>query len=101
MAKLNQKSLKGNPAKSKPAMTPKEKEVVVENEKKVAEEGVSTERLSLVSNLVSGKFGLDPSYRVTSFKDSTKSVALTLENEDFIVAVTVKDSERAGIFVED
>lgn len=81
-------------------MTEQEKSAAKAEEQTVAENGADTQRLNLVTTLVSEKFNLDPSYRVTQFKDTNKVVALTLENADFIVSVTVKDSERQGIFVE-
>lgn len=81
-------------------MTEQEKSAAKAEEQVVSENGADTQRLSLVTNLVSEKFNLDPSYRVIQFKDTNKVVALTLENSDFIVSVTVKDSERQGIFVE-
>ena len=81
-------------------MTEQERSAAVTEEKSISENGADTQRLSLVTNLVSEKFNLDPSYRVIQFKDTSKVVALTLENSDFIISVTVKDSERQGIFVE-
>ena len=67
---------------------------------KKAQENVSTERLNLVLGLVSEKFDLDESYRVSQFNDKGKVVNVTLENEDFSVAVSIKDSARHGIVVE-
>ena len=82
------------------AMNEAEKEAVKEQEKKVEETGANTERLQLATNLVSSKFNLDDSYRVAKFDDKGKVVNLTLENGEFIVAVTIKDSDRHGMIVD-
>ena len=76
------------------------KKPVKEQEKKVEETGANTERLQLATNLVSSKFNLDDSYRVAKFDDKGKVVNLTLENGEFIVAVTIKDSDRHGMIVD-
>jgi len=85
---------------AKAVMTEDEKQSVKVAEEMQKEVSASTQRLELVNNLVSQKFGLDSTYSVTQFKDGDKKVSVTLENEDFIVCVAVKDSERQGIFVE-
>ena len=63
-------------------------------------EGADTQRLRLATNVVSSKFNLDSSYRVTKFDDKGKVVNLTLENENFTISVTIKDSERHEMIVD-
>lgn len=62
--------------------------------------GATAERLDFLLNLVSSKFGFDDTYAVRKFDDKGKVISITLENEDFIVAVTVKNGEQHGLFVE-
>ena len=81
-------------------MTGEEKEAIKEAEEKQVEESADTQRLQLSTNIVSGKFNLDPSYSVKKFDDKGKIINLTLENKDFILNVTIKDSERHGMYVE-
>ena len=57
-------------------------------------------RLELATSLVSSQFNLDENYKVTKFDDKGKVVNMTLENSDFIISVTVKDSDRHGMYVE-
>lgn len=83
-----------------PVMTPEEKEAIQKAEEEKAKESADTQRLQLATNLVSGKFNLDPSYSVKKFDDKGKVVNLTLENGEFILNVTIKDSERHGMHVE-
>ena len=83
-----------------PMMTEEEKEAVKKAEEKLASESANTERLQLATNVVSQQFNLDPSYDVKKFDDKGKVVNLTLENKDFIINVTIKDSERHGMHVE-
>ena len=77
-----------------------EKEAIQKAEEKETQESADTQRLQLATNLVSGKFNLDPSYSVKKFEDKGKVVNLTLENNEFIINVTIKDSERHGMYVE-
>lgn len=83
-----------------PAMTEAEKEAIKNAEETAEQEGANTERLRLATNVVSGQFNLDPTYKVSKFDDKGKVVNLTLENHDFIISVTIKDSERHGMSVE-
>ena len=81
------------------AMTADEKEVIKNAEEDKEEESADILRLKLATNLVSGKFNLDPSYSVKKFEDKGKVVNLTLENKEFILNVTIKDSDRHGMCV--
>ena len=81
-------------------ITEEEKEAIIEAEEQKAMESADTQRLQLATNLVSGKFNLDPSYSVKKFEDKGKVVNLTLENNEFIINVTIKDSDRHGMYVE-
>lgn len=83
-----------------PAMTTDEKEAVVKAEEKKEADGASTERLRLATQVVSEKFNLGNDYKVNKFDDKGKVVNLTLENSEFTIAVTIKDSERHGMHVE-
>ncbi len=58
------------------------------------------ERLTLAAELVSSKFNLVPSgYRVVKFNDKGKIVDITLDGADFIVSVTIKNSEMHGMYI--
>lgn len=81
-------------------MTEEEKEAIQKSEEKKKEQSADTRRLQLATNVVSSQFNLDPSYSVSKFDDKGKVVNLTLENSDFIINVTIKDSERHGMHVE-
>lgn len=81
-------------------ITEEEKEAIIEAEEQKAQESADTQRLQLATNLVSGKFNLDPSYSVKKFEDKGKVVNLTLENNEFIINVTIKDSDRHGMYIE-
>ena len=83
-----------------PVMTEEEKEAIQKSEEKKKEQSADTRRLQLATNVVSSQFNLDPSYSVSKFDDKGKIVNLTLENSDFIINVTIKDSERHGMHVE-
>lgn len=82
---------------SESMITPEESEALesqIEDEK---EAGASTKRLEVATMLVSNKFNLDDSYRVTSFADKGKSLKLTLENKEFILSIDIKDTEHQGL----
>ena len=81
-------------------LTPDEKEAIQADEKNREEAGASAERLRLATTVISSKFGLDDTYRVTKFNDKGKVIDLTLESGDFIVSVTIKDSDRHGMHIE-
>ena len=83
-----------------PVITEDEKEAIQKVEEERTEESADTQRLQLATNLVSGKFNLDPSYSVKKFEDKGKVVNLTLENNEFIINVTIKDSDRHGMYIE-
>lgn len=80
-------------------ITEEEKEAVEKQESKQELEGADTQRLRLATNLVSEKFNLDSTYKVSKFDDKGKVVNLTLESGDFIISVTIKDSDRQGMYV--
>ena len=98
MAKLNKK--KEEAVQEETVMTQEEKEVIQNEEERVTKESADTRRLQLATNVVSRHFNLDPSYHVNKFDDKGKVVNLSLENKDFIISVTIKDSERHGMYVE-
>lgn len=80
-----------------PVITQDEKDAVKKAEADKEAKGADTQRLRLATNVVSNKFNLDPSFRVCKFNDKGKVVGLTLENSEFVVDVTIKDSERQGM----
>ena len=80
-------------------MTEDEKEAIQKAEEDREEESADIMRLKLATNLVSGMFNLDPSYSVKKFEDKGKVVNLTLENKEFILNVTIKDSDRHGMYI--
>ena len=96
MAKLNKKKEE----EKEPVITQEEKEVIQNEEERVTKESADTRRLQLATNVVSNHFNLDPSYHVNKFDDKGKVVNLSLENKDFIISVTIKDSERHGMHIE-
>lgn len=83
-----------------PVITEDEVEAIQKAEEEEAKESADIMRLQLATNLVSGRFNLDPSYSVKKFDDKGKVVNLTLENRDFIINVTIKDSDKHGMYVE-
>ena len=87
----------------KEPVTPPMNEPEVQAAKDADEKAVNeatTKRLNLLLGIVSQKFNLGDDYHVCQFNDKGKVMNITLENEDFAVAVTVKDSERHGLVVE-
>ena len=106
MAKLSSKKKAdttpavGETKQEEPVMTEEEKEAIQKSEEDKKEQSADTRRLQLATNVVSSQFNLDPSYSVSKFDDKGKVVNLTLENSDFIINVTIKDSERHGMHVE-
>ena len=96
MAKLGKKKTE----EVKEVMTTEEKEAIQKEEQRVMQDSANTKRLELATGIVSRKFNLDSDFRVSKFDDKGKVVNLTLENQDFIVGVTIKDSDKQGMYVE-
>lgn len=80
-------------------LTSEEIEVIQKSEELDKSEGANTKRLELATGVVSKHFNLGNDYKVNKFNDKGKVVNLTLENDDFIIAVTIKDSDRHGMVV--
>lgn len=80
-------------------LTSEEIEVIQKSEELDKSEGANTKRLELATGVVSKNFNLGNDYKVNKFNDKGKVVNLTLENDDFIIAVTIKDSDRHGMVV--
>ena len=78
-------------------LTEEEVEAIQSAEQNDTEESADTRRLQLATNVVSKQFNLDPSYSLSKFDDKGKVVKLTLENKEFIIDVTIKDSDRHGM----
>ena len=81
-------------------MNTEEMKVIQQSEEKDTKESADTRRLQLATNVVSKQFNLDPSYSVSKFDDKGKVVKLTLENNEFSLDVTIKDSDRHGMYVD-
>lgn len=64
-----------------------------------AEQDKSTERLNLAVELVKKKFNITEAYRVVKFNDKGKVVNITLDGPEFIVDVTIKNSEMQGMYI--
>lgn len=82
-------------------MNAEEREVLEEQASDIAEEEskVSTEKMQRAIDLVSHKFNLlGGDFVVTGFVDKGTKVAVSLANADFDIAITIKDSDRYGIF---
>ena len=82
-------------------MNAEECEVLEEQASDIAEEEskVSTEKMQRAVDLVSRKFNLlGGDFVVTGFVDKGTKVAVSLANADFDIAITIKDSDRYGIF---
>ena len=80
-------------------VTQDEVEVIERAEEIRRIEGANIKRLELATGVVSDQFNLGDDYTVNKFDDKGKVVKLTLENSDFVIAVTIKDSERHGMNV--
>lgn len=80
-------------------MNEEEKEALEVAEQKNKDEGASTKRLELATGIVSSRFNLGDDYSVKKFDDKGKVVNMTLENDDFSINVTIKDSDRHGMYV--
>ena len=82
-------------------MNAEERGVLEEQASDIAEEEskVSTEKMQRAIDLVSRKFNLlSGDFVVTGFVDKGTKVAVSLANADFDIAITIKDSDRYGIF---
>ena len=82
-------------------MNAEEREVLEEQASDIAEEEskVSTEKMQRAVDLVSRKFNLlGGDFVVTGFVDKGTKVAVSLANANFDIAITIKDSDRYGIF---
>ena len=82
-------------------MNAEERGVLEEQASDIAEEEskVSTEKMQRAVDLVSRKFNLlGGDFVVTGFVDKGTKVAVSLANADFDIAITIKDSDRYGIF---
>lgn len=61
----------------------------------------TVDRLQLLRVLVSKKLNLNDEFSVCKFDDKGKVMDISLENEDFIISVRVKDSERHSLVVNE
>lgn len=100
MSKLNKKKEAETPVEETSYMNEAEKMAIESEEQKTKDEGANTKRLELATGVVSKQFNLDNDYRVTKFDDKGKVVNMTLEGDDFILNVTIKNSDKHGMYVE-
>ena len=106
MAKLKSKVVEETPVEvlevveeTSSYMNEGDKEALEVAEQKKKDEGASTKRLELATGIVSSRFNLGDDYSVKKFDDKGKVVNMTLENDDFSINVTIKDSDRHGMYV--
>lgn len=76
-----------------------EEKEVLKSQNDTEEQGVSVEKMSRAVDLVSKKFNLtDKGFVVTGFGDKGSKVTVALANADFDITITIKDSEKYGIY---
>lgn len=61
------------------------------------QEDVALKRLTNATAVAKSIFHLGDDYVITKFNDKGKSIDLTLNNVDFTIAITIKDTEMYGI----
>ena len=72
-------------------------EATVSHNEEVTEEDNALRRLTNATTVVKGIFHLGDDYAVTKFNDKGRSVDLTLNNREFTISVTIKDTEMYSI----
>lgn len=72
-------------------MSPEERSAIHDSEPASA---VSSERLNSATALVSRVFNIPEGFSVTKFNDKGKVIEVSLDGDDFIVSVTIKNSEK-------
>lgn len=82
-------------------ITTGEIEAIQKEEQKKFDNSASMQRLQLATAIISEKFGLDDEYSVIKFNDKGKIVELALENSQFIISVTIKNSEMQGMTIQE
>ena len=92
---------KSNVEETAPIVTEEVAEEMVEstieyNESEV-DEDLALRRLTNATTVVKNIFHLGDDYVITKFNDKGRSVDLTLNNIEFTISVTIKDTEMYGI----
>ena len=92
---------KSNVEETAPIVTEEVAEEMVEatieyNEAEV-DEDLALRRLTNATTVVKNIFHLGDDYVITKFNDKGRSVDLTLNNREFTISVTIKDTEMHGI----
>ena len=92
---------KSNVEETAPIVTEEVAEEMVEatieyNEAEV-DEDLALRRLTNATTVVKNIFHLGDDYVITKFNDKGRSVDLTLNNREFTISVTIKDTEMYGI----
>lgn len=92
---------KSNVEETAPIVTEEVAEEMVEatieyNEAEV-DEDLALRRLTNATTVIKNIFHLGDDYVITKFNDKGRSVDLTLNNREFTISVTIKDTEMYGI----
>ena len=92
---------KSNVEETTPIVTEEVAEEMVEatieyNESEV-DEDLALRRLTNATTVIKNIFHLGDDYVITKFNDKGRSVDLTLNNREFTISVTIKDTEMYGI----
>lgn len=77
-----------------------EKEVIAAHAEEVVSEveNVSTKKMEAFVNVVEGEFNLKgKNFSVTSFKDGTKNLSISIANDDFTLNIELKNPEKYEI----
>ena len=72
-------------------------EATIEHNEAEVDEDLALRRLTNATTVVKNIFHLGDDYVITKFNDKGRSVDLTLNNIEFTISVTIKDTEMYGI----
>ena len=72
-------------------------EATIEHNEAEVDEDLALRRLTNATTVVKNIFHLGDDYVITKFNDKGRSVDLTLNNREFTISVTIKDTEMYGI----
>ena len=72
-------------------------EATIEHNEASVDEDLALRRLTNATTVVKNIFHLGDDYVITKFNDKGRSVDLTLNNREFTISVTIKDTEMYGI----
>ena len=72
-------------------------EATIEHNEAEVDEDLALRRLTNATTVVKNIFHLGDDYVITKFNDKGRSIDLTLNNREFTISVTIKDTEMYGI----